>query len=210
MTESYGTLNPSPRLLLGPGPSQISPRVLRACATPLLGYLDPEYVTLMDETQQLLREVFETQNDWTFCAPGTGMAGMEAALINMLEPGDEVLVCVHGVFGERMVDVARAHGRARDASRCRVGHGRQAGAGRSGAAAKQAQGGGHRPRGDLDRRTAAAGRDQRAGPRGGGALPGGLRDLAGRHAGAHGRAQDRHRLQRHAKVHRARRRACRR
>lgn len=110
MTESYGTLNPSPRLLLGPGPSQISPRVLRACATPLLGYLDPEYVTLMDETQQLLREVLETQNAWTFCAPGTGMAGMEAAIINTLEPGDEILVCVHGVFGERMVDVAKRMG----------------------------------------------------------------------------------------------------
>jgi alanine-glyoxylate transaminase/serine-glyoxylate transaminase/serine-pyruvate transaminase len=110
MTESYGTLNPSPRLLLGPGPSQISPRVLRACATPLLGYLDPEYVTLMDETQQLLRDVFETHNAWTFCAPGTGMAGMEAAIINMLEPGEEILVCVHGVFGERMVDVARRMG----------------------------------------------------------------------------------------------------
>ena len=110
MTESYGTLNPSPRLLLGPGPSQISPRVLRACATPLLGYLDPEYVTLMDETQQLLRDVFETRNAWTFCAPGTGMAGMEAAIVNMLEPGEEILVCVHGVFGERMVDVARRMG----------------------------------------------------------------------------------------------------
>jgi len=110
MAECYGTLNPSPRLLLGPGPSQISPRVLRACATPLLGYLDPEYTSLMDETQQLLRDVFETKNDWTFCAPGTGMAGMEAAIINTLEPGEEILVCVHGVFGERMVEVARRMG----------------------------------------------------------------------------------------------------
>jgi alanine-glyoxylate transaminase/serine-glyoxylate transaminase/serine-pyruvate transaminase len=98
--------------LLGPGPSQISPRVLRACAAPLLGYLDPEYVRLMDETQVLLREVFETQNEWTFCAPGTGMAGMEAAFINLLEPGDAVLVCVHGVFGARMVDVAQRMGAA--------------------------------------------------------------------------------------------------
>jgi alanine-glyoxylate transaminase / serine-glyoxylate transaminase / serine-pyruvate transaminase len=110
MTTSFGTLNPSSRLLLGPGPSQISPRVLRAAATPLLGYLDPEYIRLMDETQELLRFVFETRNEWTVCAPGTGMAGMEAALINMLEPGDPVVVCVHGAFGERMVDIARRCG----------------------------------------------------------------------------------------------------
>lgn len=110
MTESFGTLNPSPRLLLGPGPSQISPRVLRACATPLLGYLDPEYVILMDETQELLRYVFETQNEWTACVPGTGMAGMEAAFVNILEPGERVVICVEGIFGERMVEIARRCG----------------------------------------------------------------------------------------------------
>ncbi len=110
MTQSFGTLDPSPRLLLGPGPSQISPRVLRACATPLLGYLDPEYLHLMDETQELLRYVFQTENEYTVCAPGTGMAGMEAAFINLLEPGDSVLVCVHGHFGERMVEIARRCG----------------------------------------------------------------------------------------------------
>lgn len=110
MTEPFGTLDPSTRLLLGPGPSQISPRVLRACATPLLGYLDPEYVALMDETQTLLRHVFETDNEWTVCVPGTGMAGMEAALVNLLEPGDAVVICVHGVFGERLVEVARRCG----------------------------------------------------------------------------------------------------
>lgn len=110
MTKPFATLSPSPRLLLGPGPSPISPRVLRACATPLLGHLDPEYLTLMDETQELLRYVFETQNAWTACAPGTGMAGMEAALINLLEPGDGVIVCVHGAFGERMVEIARRCG----------------------------------------------------------------------------------------------------
>ena len=108
--ERYAALDPSPRLLLGPGPSQVSPRVLRACAAPLLGYLDPEYVGLMDETQELLRLVFETANEWTVCAPGTGMAGMEAALVNILEPGDPVLVCVHGIFGERMVEIARRGG----------------------------------------------------------------------------------------------------
>jgi alanine-glyoxylate transaminase/serine-glyoxylate transaminase/serine-pyruvate transaminase len=110
MTKPFGTLHPSSRLLLGPGPSQISPRVLRACATPLLGYLDPEYLGLMDETQELLRYILETQNAWTACVPGTGMAGMEAALINVLEPGDPAMVCVHGAFGERMVEIVRRCG----------------------------------------------------------------------------------------------------
>ncbi|MHB1317448.1 MAG: pyridoxal-phosphate-dependent aminotransferase family protein [Anaerolineae bacterium] len=110
MPQAFGPLSPSPRLLLGPGPSQISPRVLRACATPLLGYLDLEYVQMMDDVQVLLREVMETQNEWTMCVPGTGMAGMEAALVNVLEPGDRVLICVAGVFGERMVNVAQRAG----------------------------------------------------------------------------------------------------
>jgi len=110
MAVSFAPLGPSARLLLGPGPSQISPRVLRACATPLLGYLDPEYLRMMDETQTLLRRVFETDNEWTMCVPGTGMAGMEAALVNALEPGDEALICVHGAFGERMVNICERAG----------------------------------------------------------------------------------------------------
>lgn len=110
MKESFLTLDPSARLLLGPGPSQISPRVLRSCATPLLGYLDPEYVELMDDVQVLLRHVFGTDNEWTMCAPGTGMAGMEAGFVNLVEPGDSVLVCVQGIFGERMVEVAQRAG----------------------------------------------------------------------------------------------------
>lgn len=109
-TQPLGTLATSPRLLLGPGPSQISPRVLRACSAPLLGYLDPEYLALMDEVQRLLREVFETTNEWTVCAPGTGMAGMESALMNMLEAGDTAVVCVHGAFGERMAEICRRIG----------------------------------------------------------------------------------------------------
>ncbi len=110
MAGSFAQLNPSTRILLGPGPSEISPRVLRASATPLLGYLDPEYVRLMDETQTLLRRTFETGNEWTMCVPGTGMAGMEAALVNALEPGDEALICVHGTFGERMVNICERAG----------------------------------------------------------------------------------------------------
>ncbi len=110
MAMARGAFYPPRRLLLGPGPSQISPRVLRASAMPLLGYMDPDFIALMDDTQRLLRDVFGTENEWTMCAPGTGMAGMEAALINVLEPGDEVLVCVQGIFGERLADVARRCG----------------------------------------------------------------------------------------------------
>jgi len=77
---------------------------------PLLGHLDPEFVTLMDETQQLLRYVFQTQNRLTIAVSGTGSAGMEAVVVNLIEPGDKMLVCVNGVFGSRMVDVAKRAG----------------------------------------------------------------------------------------------------
>jgi alanine-glyoxylate transaminase / serine-glyoxylate transaminase / serine-pyruvate transaminase len=106
----YQDLNPSPRVLLGPGPSMVSPRVLRAMATPLLGHLDPEYLVLMDEIQQLLRQVFQTENELTLAISGTGTAGMEAALCNFIEPGDRVLVAVIGFFGERMAEMAGRYG----------------------------------------------------------------------------------------------------
>ena len=101
-----GQLNPSPRLLLGPGPSDAHPRVLAAMTTPLLGHLDPQYLAIMDETQQLLRGAFQTTNRLTFPISGTGMAGMETCLVNLLEPGDRAVVCVAGFFGQRMVEVA--------------------------------------------------------------------------------------------------------
>lgn len=106
----FKDLNPSPRLLLGPGPSPAHPRVLRAMATPVIGHLDPEFLTLMNETQQLLRYVFQTQNELTIPISGTGSAGMEAALCNLIEPGDKVLIAVKGYFGERMVEMARRYG----------------------------------------------------------------------------------------------------
>ncbi len=102
----YPDLNPSPRLLLGPGPSTVHPRVLRAMATPLVGHLDPQFITIMDEIQDLLRMVFETTNTLTIPISGTGSAGMEAALCNFIEEGDPVLICVAGYFGERMTDMA--------------------------------------------------------------------------------------------------------
>ncbi len=102
--------NPSPRVLLGPGPSEVPPRVLAAMGYPLLGHLDPEFVALMDETQALLRQVFRTENRLTMAVSGTGSAGMEAVVVNLIEPGDRMLVCVNGVFGSRMVDVAQRAG----------------------------------------------------------------------------------------------------
>ena len=110
----FSDLNPSPRLLLGPGPSMVHPRVLRAMATPLLGHLDPEFLALMNETQVLLRYVFQTKNELTIPISGTGTAGMEAALCNFIEPGDNVLVAVNGYFGDRMVNMAQRYGAAVD------------------------------------------------------------------------------------------------
>ena len=105
-TPSLSPLNPSPRVLLGPGPSEVHPRVLAALGMPLLGHLDPEFVAIMDQTQGLLRQVFRTENRLTMAVSGTGSAGMEAVVVNLIEPGDKMLVCVNGVFGGRMVDVA--------------------------------------------------------------------------------------------------------
>ncbi|GAC1449952.1 MAG: alanine--glyoxylate aminotransferase family protein [Isosphaeraceae bacterium] len=104
--KTLGPFNPSPRVLLGPGPSEVHPRVLAAMSMPLLGHLDPEFVALMDETQELLKYVFQTENRLTMAIAGTGSAGMEAVVVNLIEPGDRMLVCVNGVFGARMVDVA--------------------------------------------------------------------------------------------------------
>lgn len=110
MTAPVGELNPSPRLLLGPGPSDVHPRVLKAMSTPLLGHLDPEFMVIMSETQTMLRQVFQTQNQLTFPVSGTGMAGMECALVNLIEPGEKAVICVKGYFGGRMVEIAQRAG----------------------------------------------------------------------------------------------------
>lgn len=99
-------LAPPKRLLLGPGPSNVSYRVLKAMSTPLVGHLDPEFMKIMDEVCRLLRQVFQTQNRMTFPVSATGSAGMEAAFVNPLEPGDVAVVCINGVFGQRMREVA--------------------------------------------------------------------------------------------------------
>ncbi len=96
---------PHERILMGPGPSPVPQRVLRAMAAPTLGHLDPQYLAIMDHTCAMLREVFRTKNALTFPVSGTGMAGMECIAVNLLERGDEAIVCVNGVFGTRMKDV---------------------------------------------------------------------------------------------------------
>ena len=104
------TLNPPIRTLLGPGPSDIHPRVLQAIGKNTVGHLDPYYLALMDHSQTMLRTLFGTDNPMTFAVSATGSAGMEATVVNLIEPGDSMLVCVNGVFGMRMTDVAERSG----------------------------------------------------------------------------------------------------
>ncbi|MFC1462808.1 pyridoxal-phosphate-dependent aminotransferase family protein [Verrucomicrobiota bacterium] len=94
------------RLLLGPGPGNPPPEVLEAMGKPTLGHLDPVFLQLMDGVGDRLRKLFQTQNEMTLAMSGTGSAGMETLFVNLVEPGDKVLVCVNGVFGTRMTDVA--------------------------------------------------------------------------------------------------------
>jgi alanine-glyoxylate transaminase/serine-glyoxylate transaminase/serine-pyruvate transaminase len=108
--KSYERFNPPKRLLLGPGPSPVDDRVLAAMAAPVLGHLDPLFLQCMDDVQALLRYVFETENRVTIPISATGSAGMEAALVNVIEPGDDVVVCINGVFGERMRDIIERAG----------------------------------------------------------------------------------------------------
>lgn len=99
-------LCPPRRILMGPGPSDIAPRVLAALSTPTVGHLDPYFLRVMDEVQTMLRQVFSTRNEMTMSVSGTGSAGMETCVVNLLEPGDRFLACINGVFGGRMADVA--------------------------------------------------------------------------------------------------------
>jgi alanine-glyoxylate transaminase/serine-glyoxylate transaminase/serine-pyruvate transaminase len=103
-------INPGERVLMGPGPSNVPTRVLQALSAPCIGHLDPRFLAIMDETQHLLRYLFQTQNALTIPVSGTGSAGMEACLVNLVEPQDKVVVCVNGVFGNRMADIVRRIG----------------------------------------------------------------------------------------------------
>jgi alanine-glyoxylate transaminase/serine-glyoxylate transaminase/serine-pyruvate transaminase len=96
------SFQPPLRILMGPGPSDVHPRVLAAQARPTIGHLDPAFVGMMDEVKSLLQAALRTSNEMTFAVSGPGSAGMEACFVNLIEPGDTVVVCVNGVFGGRM------------------------------------------------------------------------------------------------------------
>ncbi|HEX2199403.1 MAG TPA: alanine--glyoxylate aminotransferase family protein [Burkholderiales bacterium] len=107
---TYGDLNPAPRLLMGPGPINADPRVLRAMSTQLLGQFDPQFRQYMKEVSELYRGVFQSANRWTLLIDGTARAAIEAALASLIEPGDRVLVPVFGRFGHLIAEIARRYG----------------------------------------------------------------------------------------------------
>ena len=102
LTKKIAPFYPPQRTLMGPGPSEIHPRVFSAMGRPTIGYLDPVFVEMMEELKQLLRYAFQTKNSMTFPVSGPGSAGMEMCFVNMVNPGDKIVVCVNGVFGGRM------------------------------------------------------------------------------------------------------------
>ena len=108
--ELFRDLDPSPRLLMGPGPVDVYPRVLRAMSTPVLGQYDPEFTEYMNQTMALYRQVFRTENEWTFLVNGTARAGIEACLGSMVSPGDKVLVPIFGRFGHLLVEICQRVG----------------------------------------------------------------------------------------------------
>ncbi|MFW7379683.1 MAG: pyridoxal-phosphate-dependent aminotransferase family protein [Oligoflexus sp.] len=107
---NYAAINPPKRILMGPGPSDVPHSVLSAIGANQLGHLDPKFLEIMDQNQQMLRYVFQTENKLTLPVSATGSAGMEACLVNLLEPGDTALICINGVFGKRMADLASRAG----------------------------------------------------------------------------------------------------
>ncbi|MEP1446815.1 MAG: alanine--glyoxylate aminotransferase family protein [Paraglaciecola sp.] len=113
MTQSFSSFTPPTRILMGPGPSDVYPEVLTALARPTIGHLDPKFVDLMDEVKQLLQYAFQTENSLTMPISAPGSAGMESVFVNLVEPGDKVIVCQNGVFGGRMQqNVERCGGQA--------------------------------------------------------------------------------------------------
>ena len=103
-------VNPPVRTFMGPGPSPVHPRVYRAMGAPVVGYQDPAFHQIMDETKTLLRMLFNTNNELSLPVSGTGSAGMEAIVCNSLEPGDHVVVGINGFFGGRIAEMARRLG----------------------------------------------------------------------------------------------------
>ncbi|MGF1692741.1 pyridoxal-phosphate-dependent aminotransferase family protein [Photobacterium kagoshimensis] len=110
---TIGSFYPPQRTLMGPGPSDIYPQVLQALSRPTVGHLDPTFIGMMDELKQLLQYAFQTENSFTIAVSAPGSAGMEACFVNLVEPGDKVIVCRNGVFGDRMREnVIRCGGEA--------------------------------------------------------------------------------------------------
>ena len=107
MPNIFDELNPPHRILMGPGPVGIDPRVLRAMSMPMLGQFDPVFTTYMNETMELYRQVFQTKNKWTFLVDGSARAGAEMLLVSLISPGDKVLVPVFGRFGHLLAEIAR-------------------------------------------------------------------------------------------------------
>jgi len=109
-SNNFKDIDPDERILMGPGPSNVPARILQAMSSPCIGHLDPYFLLMMNEVQQLLRYLFKTVNPLTIPVSGTGSAGMETCLVNLVEPGDEVVVCINGVFGTRMADIVHRIG----------------------------------------------------------------------------------------------------
>lgn len=106
----YKDLAPSPRTIMTPGPVEVDPRVLRAMSYPILGQFDPEFTALMNETMEMLRQLFKTDNEWAFPVDGTSRSGIEAVLVGLIEPGDKVLVPIYGRFGHLLTEIAKRCG----------------------------------------------------------------------------------------------------
>jgi (S)-ureidoglycine---glyoxylate transaminase len=106
VTVAFPELNPPPRLLMGPGPVGVDPRVLRAMSMPMLGQFDPAFTAYMTDTMALLRQIFRTKNHWSLLVDGTARAGIEAILVSIIAPGDKVLVPVFGRFGHLLAEIA--------------------------------------------------------------------------------------------------------
>ncbi|MEX2487957.1 MAG: alanine--glyoxylate aminotransferase family protein [Pseudomonadales bacterium] len=106
----YKSFNPTVRTLMGPGPSDVNPRILSAMGKPTIGHLDPEFIQLMDEIKSLLQFAFQTRNELTIPVSAPGSAGMETCFVNLMEPGDKVVICQNGVFGTRMAENVRRLG----------------------------------------------------------------------------------------------------
>ncbi|MEW9701890.1 alanine--glyoxylate aminotransferase family protein [Paenibacillus sp. SI8] len=106
----YKDLSPSLRTIMTPGPVEVDPRVLRAMSYPILGQFDPEFTTLMNETMEMLRDIFQTKNEWCFPVDGTSRSGIEAVLVSVIEPGDKVFVPIFGRFGHLLVEIAERCG----------------------------------------------------------------------------------------------------